>query len=58
MQKKRDQDTYTLRQQMEVDSQKRNFIEKTHESILNEERKALANEMQKLGQKDTAIKSK
>jgi dyslexia susceptibility 1 candidate gene 1 protein len=43
---------------MEVDQQKRNFIEKTHESILNEERKALANEMQKLGQKDTAIKNK
>lgn len=58
VQKKREQDTYTLRQQMEVDQQKRNFIEKTHETILNEERKVLASEMQKLGQKDTAIKNK
>lgn len=43
---------------MEVDQQKRNFIEKAHENILSEERKALAAEMQKLGQKDTAIKTK
>jgi hypothetical protein len=39
------QDSHALKQQMEVDSQKRNFIEKSHQDILTEERNKLASEM-------------
>lgn len=39
------QDNHALKQQMEVDSQKRNFIEKQHQDILAEERNKLASEM-------------
>lgn len=46
--KKREQDTHAVRAQMEVDDQKRKFVKKAHNAILNEERKQLADEMQKL----------